>query len=87
VSKVQFRKGGLYTLPNGGQFILLSGEEDSYSLCGAEDDAQDSLIVYRLCRDGRIYHRGTRTNWSAEDLTDTGRTAGELIKKASSTAI
>lgn len=76
----------MYTLPNGEQFILLLAEDGSYSLCSSEDDAQDSLIVYRLCRDGRIYHRGTRTNWGAEDLTDTGRTAGQFVRTAPATA-
>jgi hypothetical protein len=74
VSKNQFREDGLYALPNGEQFILLAGEDDSYSLCSSEGEARDSLINYRLSSDGRIYHRGTRTNWGAGDLLDTGRT-------------
>lgn len=86
MSKVRFRQDGLYTLPNGEQFILLAGEDDSYSLCSSGDGGRDSLINYRLSSDGRIYHRGTRTNWGAEDLTDTGRTAGNTVKRAAAAA-
>ena len=80
MSKTQFREDGLYALPNGEEFIIFAGQDDSHNLCSLEDGAEDSLIDYRLSRDGRIYHRGTRTNWGVDDLTDTGRTV--IFKKA-----
>jgi hypothetical protein len=73
--KTQFREGGLYALPNEQEFIIFAGEDDSYNFCSPKDGADDSLIDYRLSRDGRIYHRGTRTNWGVDDLLDTGRSA------------
>lgn len=84
MSKIQFREGGLYALPNGQEFILLPGE-DCYLLCSPEEKVGESLIDYRLSRDGRIYHLGMRTNWGIENLTDTGRSVERLIKKVSAT--
>ena len=34
-----------------------------------------------VSRDGRIYRGGTRTNWGAEHLTDTGGTVGLAAAK------
>ena len=74
MSKTQFRADGLYVLPNGEEFIVLKGKNDSFNLCSPKEREDDSLIDYRLSRDGRIYYQGTRTNWGPGDLKDTGRT-------------
>ena len=74
MSKTQFRAGGLYSLPNGEEFIVFKGKDESYNLCSPKEGEDESLIDYRLSRDGRIYHQGTRTNWGSNDLVDTGRT-------------
>jgi hypothetical protein len=76
----QFRKAGLYALPNGDEFIVSAGENDSLNLRRPTGGSEDASIDYCLSRDGRIYHRGTRTNWGADDLVDTGRTI--IAKKA-----
>ncbi len=73
MSKTRFREDGLYSLPNGEEFIVFAGKDDSHNLCSPEEKMEDSFINYRLSRDGRIYYRGTRTNWGSSDLVDTGR--------------
>ena len=82
MSGTKLREGGLYLLPNGQVLILLAGEGSSYLLCSSTDQAEE-LVDYRLSQDGRIYHKETRTNWSAEHLIDTGRTIEQSVKKAS----
>ena len=72
--KNQFRADRLYALPNGEEFIVFEGKDESYNLCSAKEGEDESLIDYRMSRDGRIYHQGTRTNWGTGDLVDTGRT-------------
>jgi hypothetical protein len=74
MSKNQFRADGLYALPNGEEFIVFKGKDESYNLCSPKEGEDESLIDYRLSQDGRIYHQGTRTNWGSNDLVDTGRT-------------
>lgn len=81
MSKTQFREDGLYTLPNGEEFLVFMGENESHNLCSPKERRDDSLIDYRLSQDGRIYHRGTRTNWGTGDLVDTGKTF--FVKKVS----
>jgi hypothetical protein len=85
MSRVQFREAVLYVLPNGQEFIILAGARDSYLLCKPGEEAEESSVDYQLSGDGRIYYQGTRTNWGADDLTDTGKTVGRLVKKAAAT--
>jgi hypothetical protein len=72
----QFRKAGLYALPNGLEFTVLAGADDSHDLCRPADGAEDSSIDYRLSREGRIYHRGTRTNWGGRRSGGYGQNRG-----------
>ena len=85
VSVFRPRAGGLYALPGGREFLLVEGEGDCYLLLspGAEAGAE---AEYLLSRDGRIYRGGTRTNWGAEHLTDTGRTVERPAEKAAAAA-
>lgn len=73
MSNTTFREGRLYALPNGLEFLLSEGEDESYLLRSPEGTVSDSLSDYCLSCDGRIYYGSTRTNWSRADLIDTGK--------------
>jgi hypothetical protein len=75
MSNTTFREGHLYALPNGLEFLLSEGEDESYLLRSPEGTVVDFLSDYRLSSDGRIYYGHTRTNWGSADLTDTGKTS------------
>lgn len=81
MSNVTLREGGLYLLPNGQEFVLFAGSDETYLLYSPEDQGKDGLAHYWLSEEGRLYYREGRTNWGIRDLTDTGKTVQSLMKK------
>ena len=66
------RVGGIYSLPNGRELIVLSKRENgkvSYRLsCGTGE--------YEVSDEGRLICDGKLTAWDISDLIDTGHSVG-----------
>ena len=73
-SNVSLRELGLYSLPDGKEYIVSTFYSDGFSLYSAK--AWDSFgnAEYWMSEDGQIFKYGIPTLWTIRDLKDTGRT-------------
>src|SRR5687768_721196 len=75
---MSLRERGIYCLPNGRELVVLHKPEKGrveYRLCGWE---RFELTEYEVNGDGRLTCQGKLTAWDMDNLTDTGRTAGQF---------
>ena len=69
---MELRVGGVYSLPNGRELIVLGRRENgrvSYRLSSRNGQ-------YELSEDGRLICNGNLTAWDVSNLSDTGRSIG-----------
>ena len=69
---MQLRVGGVYSLPNGRELIVLGRRENgrvSYRLSSRNGQ-------YEISADGRLMCDGNLTAWDVSNLRDTGRSIG-----------
>lgn len=71
----RLRELGVYTLPDGREFIVSTIYHDGCSLYTPHAWETFGTAEYWVERDGRLLHRGVPSIWKMEDLNDTGRTA------------
>ena len=76
----QLREQGIYTLPEGGEFVAHAVLHGGYVLYTPE--AWEFFGVHAYESDGRgtIHLHGRSTRWHIKDLTDTRRTARSRSK-------
>ena len=75
VAKPRLRELGVYTLPDGREFIVSTIYYDGCSLYTPRAWETFGTAEYWVDRDGRLLHRGAPSIWEVEDLSDTGRSA------------
>jgi hypothetical protein len=74
------RERGIYSLPDGRQFVVCAaGDGAGHLLYSPGAWRRYGPAQYRARLDGRIMSRGLVTRWRLEDLEDTGGTA-ELLR-------
>jgi hypothetical protein len=69
---MELRIGGIYSLPNGRELIVLGKRENgrvSYKLSSRNGQ-------YEISDDGRLICDGRLTAWDVSNLNDTGRSVG-----------
>lgn len=69
---MELRVGGVYSLPNGRELIVLGRRENgrvSYRLSSRKGH-------YEISDDGRLICNGQLTAWDVSNLSDTGRSIG-----------
>ncbi|HEY0406306.1 MAG TPA: hypothetical protein VGC89_11295 [Pyrinomonadaceae bacterium] len=69
------RLRGIYTLPDGREFVVGTIDEHGLSLFSPPAWLSSGVAEYRVHRDGRLLSKGTPTRWRVADLNDTGQTA------------
>ena len=73
--KPKLRELGVYTLPDGREFVVSTIYHDGCSLYPPRAWEAFGLAEYWVDREGRLLHKGVPSVWKVQDLTDTGRTA------------
>jgi hypothetical protein len=66
---------GVYTLPDGREFIVSTIYYDGCSLYTPHAWETFGTAEYWVEPDGRLLHDGIPSIWKMQDLSDTGRTA------------
>jgi hypothetical protein len=74
-TKPRLRELGIYTLPDGGEFIVSTIYHDGCSLYTPHAWETFGTAEYWVDRDGRLLYRGMPSIWKMQDLHDTDRTA------------
>jgi hypothetical protein len=75
---MSLRKGGIYSLPNGRELVVLRKHENgrrAYTLGGW---GRFETTQYEVNDSGRLICHGKLTAWDVTNLRDTGRTATDL---------
>lgn len=75
---MSLRKGGIYSLPNGRELVVLRKHENgrrAYTLGGW---GRFETTEYEVNDAGRLICHGRLTAWDITNLRDTGQTATEL---------
>ena len=75
VPRPKLRELGVYTLPDGREFVVSTIYHDGCSLYAPRAWETFGLAEYWVDRDGRLLHQGVPSVWKVQDLNDTGRTA------------
>ncbi|HEX8844427.1 MAG TPA: hypothetical protein VF791_07275 [Pyrinomonadaceae bacterium] len=71
----ELREQGIYTLPDGREFVAHAVFRGGYVLYTPRDWEISGIHLYETSAAGRIRSKGQTTSWRIEDLTDTSRTA------------
>jgi hypothetical protein len=71
----QLRERGIYTLPEGGEFVAHAVFRGGYVLYTPVAWEFFGLHAYESDGTGDIHFNGQSTRWQIKDLTDTTRTA------------
>jgi hypothetical protein len=71
----ELREQGIYTLPDGREFIAHAVFRGSYVLYTPGDWEFFGVHLYETNAAGQIRSKGQPTSWRIEDLIDTKRTA------------
>ena len=74
-TKPRLRELGIYTLPDGREFVVSTIYHDGCSLYAPRAWESFGTAEYWVDRDGRLLHKGVPSVWKVDDLNDTGRTA------------
>ena len=69
------REQGIYTLPDGREFVAHAVFRGGYVLYALGDWEFSGIHLYETNAAGQIRSKGQSTSWRIEDLTDTSRTA------------
>lgn len=69
------REQGIYTLPDGREFVAHAVFRGGYVLYTPGDWEFSGIHLYETNAAGQIRSKGRSTSWRVEDLTDTSRTA------------
>ena len=72
--KPRLRELGLYTLPDGREYVVSTLYSDGFSLYHTRTWGSFGNAEYWVNQDGQILRYGVPTNWTVRDLEDTGRT-------------
>lgn len=73
------RERGIYRLPDGQEVVATCCAGDEYCLYTVGAWRAFGMAEYLLSEESRIIRKGEPTGWQAQDLTDTGRTAGYYV--------
>ena len=71
----QLRERGIYTLPEGGEFVAHAVFRGGYVFYTPVAWEFFGMHAYESDGTGDIYFNGQSTRWQIKDLTDAGRTA------------
>ena len=71
----RLRELGIYTLPDGREFVVSTIYHDGCSLYTPAAWGTFGTAEFWVDRDGRLLHRGLPSVWKVQDLQDTGRTS------------
>jgi hypothetical protein len=71
----ELREQGIYTLPDGREFVAHAVFRGGYVLFTTRDWEFSGIHLYETNAAGQIRSKGHSTSWRVEDLTDTSRTA------------
>jgi hypothetical protein len=72
------RELGIYSLPDGREFVAHAAGEAGYSLYTPSAWKTFGMAEYRVHPDGKILSKGIPTRWGVADLRDTGRSVKYL---------
>jgi len=75
ITKPRLRELGIYTLPDGREFIVSTIYHDGCSLYTRPAWETFGTAEYWIDREGRLLNRGAPSIWQVEDLKDTGKSA------------
>jgi hypothetical protein len=73
-SDIQLRELGLYSLPDGKEYVVSSFYSDGFSLYRTASWESFGNAEYWVSKDGKFLRYGLPTRWTIQDLKDTGRT-------------
>ncbi|HET6893538.1 MAG TPA: hypothetical protein VFH31_20735 [Pyrinomonadaceae bacterium] len=76
---MELRTGGIYSLPNGRELVALNKPSTPRALFRLSGWNSFELCEYIVTLDGRLACQGRLTAWDITSLSDTGRTADEII--------
>lgn len=75
IPKPRLRELGVYSLPDGREFIVSTIYHDGCSLYTPHAWETFGTAEYWVDKDGRLLHRGVSSIWAIQDLRDTGNSA------------
>ena len=75
IPKPRLRELGVYSLPDGREFIVSTIYHDGCSLYTPHAWETFGTAEYWVVKDGRLLHRGVSSIWAIQDLRDTGKSA------------
>ncbi|HZT59614.1 MAG TPA: hypothetical protein VFA21_13480 [Pyrinomonadaceae bacterium] len=75
IPKPRLRELGVYSLPDGREFIVSTIYHDGCSLYTPHAWETFGTAEYWVDKDGRLLHRGVSSIWAIQDLRDTGKSA------------
>ena len=75
IPKPRLRELGVYSLPDGREFIVSTIYHDGCSLYTPHAWETFGTAEYWVDKDGRLLHRGVSSIWAMQDLRDTGKSA------------
>jgi hypothetical protein len=75
IPKPKLRELGVYSLPDGREFIVSTIYHDGCSLYTPHAWETFGTAEYWVDKDGRLLHRGVSSIWAIQDLRDTGKSA------------
>jgi hypothetical protein len=73
--KPRLRELGIYTLPDGREFVVSTIYRDGCSLYTQHAWVTLGTAEYWIDGDGRLLHQGVPSIWGVQDLKDTGKSA------------
>ena len=76
---MELRTGGIYSLPNGRELVVLNKPSTPRALFRLSGWNSFELCEYIVTLEGRLACQGRLTAWDITNLSDTGRTADEII--------
>lgn len=75
MQKIELRERGIYSLPDGDEFVASFARGGGYALYDLQIWKRYGMPDYEIDAKGRMTKAGQSTPWRVEDLKDTGRTA------------
>jgi hypothetical protein len=77
---MKLNNNGIYSLPDGREFIARSGSHGGFFLHDPNKGVA-AAPVYLVDASGQVLSWGRRTRWTLADLTDTGRISQPEIQR------
>jgi hypothetical protein len=75
VPKARLKELGIYSLPDGREFVVSTIYHDGCSLYTPQSWETYGVAEYWVDKDGQLLHRGVPSVWKTQDLSYTGRMA------------